>query len=58
MIGMRNGKKMEFDHRPTVRFKAEDFREILSRTWDMAKNGTDKFDGLNEMISFAEKRMV
>lgn len=58
MIGMRNGKKMEFDHRPTVRFKAEDFREILSKTWDMAKNGTDKFDGLNEMISFSEKRMV
>ena len=41
-----------------VPLKAEDFREILSKCWDMAQNGEDKFDGINNLIGLAEKCMV
>lgn len=58
MIGMRSGEVMEFDCRPVVRFKAEDFRMILSMAWDMAKYETDKFECLNELIGIAEKKMI
>lgn len=41
-----------------VPLKAEDFREILSKCWDMSQNGEDKFNGINKLIGMAEKCMV
>lgn len=42
-----NGKKPVIKNSPVVPLKAEDFREILSKCWDMAQNGEDKFNGKN-----------
>lgn len=53
-----NGKKPVIKNSPVVPLKAEDFREILSKCWDMAQNGVDKFDGINNLIGLAEKCMV
>lgn len=53
-----NGKKPVIKNTPVVPLKAEDFREILSKCWDMAQSGEDKFDGINNLIGLAEKCMV
>ena len=53
-----NGKKPVIKNSPVIPLKAEDFREILSKCWDMAQNGEDKFDGINNLIGMAEKCMV
>ena len=53
-----NGKKPVIKNSPVVPLKAEDFREILSKCWDMAQNGEDKFNGINSLIGLAEKCMV
>lgn len=53
-----NGKKPVIKNSPVIPLKAEDFREILSKCWDMAQNGEDKFDGINNLIGLAEKCMV
>ena len=38
------GKKPVIKNIPVVPLKAEDFREILSKCYDMAQSGEDKFD--------------
>lgn len=53
-----NGKKPVIKNSPVIPLKAEDFREILSKCWDMAQNGGDKFNGINNLIGIAEKCMV
>ena len=53
-----NGKKPVIKNSPVVPLKTEDFREILSKCWDMAQNGVDKFDGINNLIGLAERCMV
>lgn len=55
---VQNGKKPIIKNSPVVPLKAEDFREILSKCWDMAQNGEDKFEGINKLIGMAEQRMV
>lgn len=57
-INKLNGVRTDISNSPVVSFKSEDFREILSQCWEMAKNGEDKFEGLNEIISVAEGKMV
>lgn len=53
-----NGNKPVIKNSPVIPLKAEDFREILSKCWDMAQNGEDKFNGINNLIGIAEKCMV
>lgn len=53
-----NGKKPVIKNSSVIPLKAEDFREILSKCWDMAQNGEDKFNGINNLIGMAEKCMV
>jgi hypothetical protein len=36
----------------------EDFREILSKCFDMAKDGEEKFEVINRILGMAEKRMI
>lgn len=55
---VQNGKKPIIKNSPVVPLKAEDFREILSKCWDMAQNGEDKFEGINKLIGMAEQLMV
>lgn len=52
------GKKPVIKNSPVLPLKSEDFREILSKCWDMATNGEDKFDGINKLIGVAERRMI
>ena len=52
------GKNPVIKNSPVVPLKAEDFREILSICWDMAKNGEDKFEGINKLIGMSEQMMV
>lgn len=53
-----NGKKPVIKNSPVIPLKAEDFREILSKCWNMAQNGEDKFNGINNLIGLAERCMV
>lgn len=55
---VQSGKKPVIKNSPVVPLKAEDFREILSKCWDMAQNGEDKFEGINKLIGMAEQLMV
>lgn len=58
MLRMKDGEKIEISNSPILSVAWEDFREILSKCWDMAKNGEDKFDGINKLIGMAEQCMV
>ena len=53
-----NGNKPVIKNSPVIPLKSEDFREILSKCWEMAQNGEDKFNGINNLIGIAEKCMV
>ena len=52
------GEKSVIKNSPVFPLKAEDFREILSKCWDMAQNGEDKFNVINNLIGLDEKCMV
>lgn len=52
------GKKPVIKNSPVIPLKAEDFREILSKCWDMAQNREDKFNEINNLIGLAEKCMI
>lgn len=58
MIAKNNGIDMDISNSPIIPLKADDFRELLSKCWDMAQNGKDKFEGINEIIGMAEKHMI
>lgn len=58
MLKMKDGVDVEISNSPILSVKWEDFREILSKCWDMAQNGEDKFNGINNLIGMAEKCMV
>lgn len=58
IMDVSNGKKPVIKNSPVIPLKAEDFREILSKCWNMAQNGEDKFNGINNLIGLAEKCMV
>lgn len=55
---VKTGKKPVIKNSPVLPLKSEDFREILSKCWDMAANGEDKFDGINKLIGMAEQCMI
>lgn len=55
---VKAGKKPVIKNSPVLPLKSEDFREILSKCWDMASDGTDKFEGINKLIGMAERRMI
>lgn len=38
--------------------KVEDFRGILSKSWDMPQTEITKFDGINELIGIVENCIV
>lgn len=54
MLGKSNGEDMEISNSPIMVIKAEDFREILSKCWEMSQTGISKFDGIHELIGIAE----
>ena len=58
LISKGKGIDMEISNSPMMVIKAEDFREILSKCWDMSQNGISKFDGINELIGIAENCIV
>lgn len=53
-----NGDNMEISNSPMMVIKAEDFREILSKCWEMSRTEISKFDGMNELIGMAENCIV
>lgn len=58
LISKGNGVDMEISNSPMMVIKAEDFREILSKCWEMSRTGISKFDGINELIGIAENCVV
>ena len=58
LISKGNGVDMEISNSPMMVIKAEDFREILSKCWDMSQKGISKFDGINKLIGIAENCIV
>lgn len=55
---VKNGKKPVIKNSPVIPLKSEDFREILSKCWEMSRTGMSKFDGINELIGIAENCIV
>ena len=53
-----NGKKTIIKNSPVIALKSNDFRELLSKCWEMASEGKDKFDSINDIINIAEQLMV
>lgn len=53
-----DGKKPIIKNSPVIPLKAENFRELLSKVWDMGHDGKDKFESINEAIGMAEQSMV
>lgn len=53
-----NGEDCEISNSPILSIKWEDFREILSKCWDMGNNGMDKFESINEILGIAEECML
>lgn len=58
MIARENGINVDISNSPVIALKADDFRELLSECFDMAKEGKDKFEAVNELIGMSEKLMV
>ena len=58
MLKKKDGEEVEISNSPYLSVTWKDFREILSKCWDMALNGEDKFNGINNLIGLAEKCMV
>lgn len=58
LISKGNGINMEISNSPMMVIKAEDFREILSKCWDMSRSGIGKFDGINKLIGIAENYVM
>ena len=54
LISKGKGVDMEISNSPMMVIKAEDFREILSKCWEISRTGISKFDGINELIGIAE----
>lgn len=58
LISKGQGINVEISNSPMMVIKAEDFREILSKCWDMSQIGVGKFEGINELIGMAENCIV
>lgn len=58
MLKKKNGEEVEISNSPYLSVTWKDFREILSKCWDMAQSGEDKFDGINNLIGLAEQCIV
>lgn len=58
MINKTKGIDTDISNSPIISIRAEDFRELLSKCWDMAHNGADKFDSINELLGITEQCMV
>ena len=58
LISKGQGINIEISNSPMMVIKAEDFREILSKCWEMSQSGISKFDGINQLIGIAENCIV
>lgn len=58
MLSKGMGLDVEISNSPIIPLKADDFRELVSKCYDDAKNGADKFEVINKIIGLAEKLML
>lgn len=58
MLDRGKGIVPEISNSPIMSLKAEDFRELLSLCFNMAAQGSDKFEVINQIISVAETKML
>ena len=58
IISRENGENYDILNSPIVSIKSEDFRILLSKCFDMANNGIDKFDVINQIINETESLMI
>lgn len=58
MMSKLEGNTPEISNSPIVSLKSEVFRELLSKCWDMANEGKNKFDTINDLIGVVEKYML
>lgn len=58
MLHKYEGLEVDLFQSPVMSLKCEDFREILSQSWEMASHGGDKFDGINKLLGIAERCML
>lgn len=56
MMNMRNGIEMEFNNSPIVRFKTDDFRDIILFAMNM--RNTNELTAFTSILDYAEQKMV
>ena len=58
MIAKGNGINTEISNSPTISVQSDNFRDLLSKLYDMGRDGEDKFEAINKIIGMAESLMV
>ncbi len=58
MILKNDGVGIDISNSPIISLKSDDFRELLNRCWNLCREGSDKFDSINQIIGDAEKCMI
>lgn len=58
MIAKDNGINMDISNSPIVSVKSDFYREILGKCFDMAIEGKDKFEAINELLKMTENQMI
>lgn len=58
MIAKGNGIDTEISNSPTISVQSYNFRYLLSKLYDMGKDGEDKFEAINKIIGMAEQCMI
>lgn len=58
MINKINGIDTDISNSPIVSVKSDFYREVLSKCYDMAISGKNKFETINEILKMTESNMV
>lgn len=58
VLNKRQGIETEVSNSPILSIRASDFRELLGKCWELANNGVDKFEVVNQIIGETEQKVV
>ena len=58
ILNKRQGIETEVSNSPILSIRASGFRELLGKCWELASNGVDKFEAVNQIIDETEQKIV
>lgn len=57
VLNKENGIDVEINNSPVVSVRADDYRSLLGKMWELCQAGTDKFNAVNQIIGMTEEVM-